>query len=206
MLVTILCATLIHADEAVQVPKGVTYIPAKEQINDAARELLKERFKADATDEDVHALFDNYLSCGPSLWCDLKDDEGLAKLTNGKLHLVIPIRDQGRVVRHEILDGKVFQKSDEVLVFWKAFVKRAEFENLKIRKLNPLELRVFWWMISFDITEPVFMMESEKHQYLVMFTPPRADRPNEKLKICWIDDFQDLRQKYEAGKLAAVDK
>ena len=207
MLVTILLPTLIRADEPVQVPKGVTYIPATDQINDAARTLLRERFNAKASDEDVRALFEDTLFCGPGLWERIKGEENISKIKQGRLIMKLPVfKPDGRLDHFNTMEGKLFQTHEQVLVFWKALIKQSDLSNLTIRKLNPLELRMFWALISFDISEPVFMLESDKHKFIVQFMNPRPDKPDEKLRIMWIDDFQRIILKEEPGRTADADK
>ena len=207
MLVTILSATLLGADEPVRVPKGITYIPTTDAINDAARQLLRERFNAKATDEDVHGMFEDTLFCGPGLWRYLKDDESVSKIKQGRLIMKIPIlKPDGGLDHFMSMEGKLFQSAEQVQIFWKGLVKQADFENLTIRKLTPRELRVFWSLISFDITEPIFIMESKKHKFVVLFMSPIPDKPHEKLKIMWIDDFEHLMRKEESNRTADADK
>jgi hypothetical protein len=140
-------------------------------------------------DDDVLSLFETkLLTCGPGLWRDIKKDGALSKLDGGKAVFNLPVRGaDGSIVRTDKLEGKIFQSPAEVLAFWKAFKQRTDFTDLKIRKLNQEELKIFWAMIPFDITEPIFVLDSKKHKILVVFTSP------EKLKIMWIDDYQDIR-------------
>jgi hypothetical protein len=192
IVILLLCAAIARAEDAVQVPEGIRYKEASAKVNDDAKELLRKRFTDKATDADVAAMFDSMLICGPGLWRDLKSDESLAALPKGRVSFEVPVLGpDGKPTRTEKHEGKLFQSSDEVLLFWKAFIKRTDFSDLKIRKLNPEELRIFWAMISFDITEPLFILESGKHKLLVVFTA--ADH----LKIAWIDDYQNVTLKQE---------
>jgi hypothetical protein len=84
-----------------------------------------------------------------------------------------------------------------VLLFWRAFSARTDFSGLKIRKLNAEELKIFWAMIPFDITEPLFILESEQHKLLVVFKAP------DELRIAWIDDYQNVALKPQRNKPAA---
>jgi hypothetical protein len=71
-----------------------------------------------------------------------------------------------------VFEGNVFHSPDEVLAFWKAFSLRTDFTDLKIRKLNPEELKISWIMIPFDIDEPLFILDSRNHKILTAFTSP----------------------------------
>jgi hypothetical protein len=181
------------ADEPVRVPEGVRYKPASEKVNDAAKDVLRKRFTAKASDADAIALFgDGFLICGPGLWAELKSDESLAKLKNGRVNIEVPVVDKnGKVIRKDKLEGKLFQTKDELLLFWKVFIKRTDLSGIKIRKLNTEELKLFWAMISFDITEPLFVLETKKHRVVVCFKAP------DELKVVWMDDLQNLVRKEE---------
>jgi hypothetical protein len=206
ILVALLLPALIRADEPVQVPKGIRYAAAPDEVNDAARQALRERFKADATDEDVRALFEDMLFCGPALWRNLKDDEDLSKVKGNKLNLKIPVlKRDGTHDRFDTMEGRIF-RNEQVLIFWKALVKQADFNDLKVRKLNPQELAIFWKMIPFDISEPIFIMESNKHKFLVLFLGPTPKKPDRPLKIMWMDDFRSFFIKEEANRTADADK
>src|SRR5947207_9822916 len=66
-------------------------------------------------------LFDSILICGPGLWHDLKDDEALAKIKQGRVTFEVPVLgEDGKPIRTEKLEGKLFQSRDEILLFWKA--------------------------------------------------------------------------------------
>jgi len=177
-----------HAKEVLVIPPGIQYKKALPEANKAAKEMLKKLFSRTISDQDLMLLFENRtLICGPGLWYKIKDQESLSSLDKGKVFFQVPILDSsGNAKQIQQLEGKLFQSSDEVLLFWKAFLQKTDFSNFKIRKLNPEELKVFWSMISFDITEPLFILESLKHKILVVFSSPT------RLKIMWIDDYQNI--------------
>jgi len=179
---------LVHAEEDLIVPEGIRYKKAPVKANEEAKQALKKLFSGKATDQDVLSLLENKtLICGPGLWRDIKKDRTLSKLDKGKVAFQMPVLDNaGNISRMDKHEGKLFQSPDEVLAFWKAFSRRTDFTDLKVRKLNPEELKIFWAMIPFDITEPLFILESKKHKVLIVFTSP------EKLKIMWIDDYQNI--------------
>ena len=105
----------------------------------------------------------------------------------GKVAFQVPsLNDDGSIKEVKKFEGKAFQTRNEILIFWKAFRTIADFTNFKIRKLNPTELRLYWAMIPYDITEPIFILQSKKHKILIAFNSP------ENLKISWIDDYQNI--------------
>jgi hypothetical protein len=183
-----LFATELSAEDPV-VPEGVRYERASEKVNELARQKIQKLFTAKATDAEVLSLFDNkLLICGPTLWMQVKKDPAMAQIKAGEVGLRVPIFDaKGAKIRTDRLEGKLFQSKEQVLGFWKVFAKQADFTDLKIRKLNPTELSVFWSMISFDITEPIFIVEGKRQKILLSFAS------SEDLKVSWIDDYQKAR-------------
>ncbi|MFA7231860.1 MAG: hypothetical protein WC071_11375 [Victivallaceae bacterium] len=203
-VLTVFCLiTAILADDIQKIPQGVRYKETTDEINNAAKSLALSRFSADTRNEDILSLFGPMLICGPGLWRNIKMDRAVSKLDKGKAQFQVPVlASDGTIQRIDKLEGKLFQSPDEILVFWKAFSQRIDFSNLKARKLNENELRIFWAMIPFNITEPLFILESKKNKVLVVFTSP------EKLKIMWIDDYQHLTIKKPiiSNKMYEVDR
>lgn len=185
--VLMLIVTVCGAADKLNIPKGITYQKTTTEINQRAEERLIKSFTAKAKKEDIQSLFETKcLICGPALWQELKDDTTLSKIETGTVMFQIPVLDdQQEITQMQMASGKLFQSPDEVWVFWNAFVKRTDFSDLKIRKLNPFELELYWAMISFDITEPLFVLESKKHKILTVFRSP------DDLTIVWIDDYQN---------------
>lgn len=189
ILIVKLCilAFLCHADDVI-IPGGITYKRTADSINQEAITRLEKLFRADAAESEILSLFKNEaLICGPGLWRELKDDPELSALDTGKVDILVPKFDKnGEFTGKYELTAKLLQSSEEVMLFWKAFIRHTDFSNLRPRKLNQIELRIFWAMIPFVITEPLFILESEKHRLLVVFASP------ENLRIVWIDDFQRI--------------
>lgn len=166
------------SDGKFKVPAGVTYKQAAPELNEEVKKLLLAKFNPKTSNNDVLTVFQERVICGPGLWAELKDDEDLSKLPKGHVNLQVD---------SETLEGKLFQSSDEILVFWRAFNKKIDLTNFKIRKLNEQELKTFWAIISFDIEEPVYILESDKRKILVFC--------GGKSKIFWIDDLENIHLK-----------
>jgi hypothetical protein len=186
-------ASGLLAEDTVVVPDGIQYKPTSDRVNQEARKVLTRLFSTNATEGVVLASFQtNFVICGPGLWLDIKNDAAVSRVNTGVTNFQVPVLDNvGKISRMDKLEGKLFQSKDEVMIFWKAFTKRTDFTGLKIRHLNQEELRIYWAMIPYDITEPVFILESSKHKVLTVFTSP------DKLKILWMDDYQNLCLKKE---------
>lgn len=191
----------LAADDPV-VPNGVNYKKTTDDINDSAKKKIEAIFSGKATDREILAFFQqNALICGPGLWKQIKADPTLAKMENGNVTFAIPVLDaQGKTQRVDKLQGKVFQDDADVLAFWKALPGKDELKDARIRKLTSEELSTYWAMISFDITEPVFIAESKKHRMLLQFTAP------DDLRVGWIDDFANISKDAPASQPADAGK
>ena len=176
------------AQEELVIPDGIKYIKSSSEVNQRAKEKLEKLFSNKSSNEEVLTLFShNPLFCGPVLWEKMKSDPNVARITSGVAHIDMPvIKDKKELIGTQKKEGKVFQSPDEVLAFWKAFTAKTNLINYKIRKLNPFELKIYWAMIPFDITEPIFMVESDEFKILTAFVSP------DDLRIMWIDDYQGL--------------
>ena len=86
----------------------------------------------------------------------------------------------------QVLEGKLFQTAAEVKAFGKLFRRTYKFDSTsRVRRPTPAELSLYWAMISFDITEPIFVVESKRAKILAQFV-------EKEMKIMWIDDYQDM--------------
>jgi hypothetical protein len=193
LAVIFLITSVCNATDELIIPDGIKYKKTSDEANQLAKAKLTKLFNAEAKREDILSLFENkVLICGPALWLDIKDDKSMSSIKKGNVEFHMPVvNDKQEISRMVKAHGKLFQSPDEVCSFWKAFVSRTNFSNLTIRKLNPLELKIYWSMIPYDITEPLFILESEKHKILTVFTS--SNNP----QIAWIDDYQNVCFKKE---------
>ncbi len=177
-----------QAEEPVVIPEGIRYKTASDGVNEKAKQVIYKLFSAKATDQVVlSSLHSKFLICGPGLWVNIENDKNLSQVDTGNVNFEIPVlNSDGQVTRVDKLQGKVFQSPDEVLLFWKAFSHGTRVSEFKIRKLNTEELQIYWAMIPFDITEPIFILESKEHKILTAFGSSGD------LKVMWIDDYKNL--------------
>ncbi len=186
LIITICVSSLfcLAADDPA-VPNRVAYITTTPDINTAARTKIETLFSTKSTDADVLAFFDDSVICGPGLWSQIRENAAIANSANGQVHFVIPRYDaDGTRAGETKAEGRFFRNGPDVLTLWKAMTGDADFKTLQIRKLTSQELSVFWSMISFKITEPVFVAEFSGKKILLFFASP------EKLRVMWMDDFE----------------
>jgi hypothetical protein len=85
------------------------------------------------------------------------------------------------------LDGKLFQGKEEVAAFWRAFLRKYKFDaKAAIRRPTVKELKLYWAMIPYDITEPILVVEGKDAVILAQFA-------SDDVKVSWIDDYRDMR-------------
>ncbi|MEZ0131369.1 hypothetical protein AB9T88_17015, partial [Flavobacterium sp. LBUM151] len=91
--------------------------------------------------------------------------------------------EQGKVQFHVddlILDGKMSQDINDSKIIWDEF-KNEVAQDFKIRKANEEELKYYWSVISFDIDEPLLIIETKDHNYILNLL-------KKNLKLLWLDE------------------
>ena len=171
--------------EKLDIPKGVIYKKTTADDNRKAFDKLWQVFVV-GDRKATEDLSDTILICGPGLWHNIKDDPEMKKLKLGVTVFQVP-----NINGVQVLEGKLFQGKKEVADFWKAYWRKYKPDHqAKIRRPTPGELNLYWAMISFDITEPMFMVESKDATILTQFS-------DKSLKLGWIDNYKEMRLKDE---------
>lgn len=165
------------------VPEGVTYKKTTSEENRKAIEKLSNAFLAtDAKNDLPTDLFAEAMICGTGLWRNIKADPEMKKIDHGQVQINVPTK-----AGKQALEGKLFQNKEELAAFWRAFRRKYKFDaKATIRRPTAEELELYWAMIPYDITEPIFIVESPDAILLAHFMA-------KDLKIAWIDDFKDMR-------------
>jgi len=108
--------------------------------------------------------------CGPLLWRELRSFPDMKAITKGQWIIRVPIPTKGGVRKETLVEGKFFQGAEEISAFWKALVKTISAkEKFRVRRPTGPELARYWAMIPYDIEEPIFVAESERHTFLIDF-------------------------------------
>jgi hypothetical protein len=95
------------------------------------------------------------------------------------------------------------QNVNDSKIMWDEFKKEVS-KDYTIRKANEDELKYYWSVISFDIDEPLLIIETKEHNYILNLL--RKD-----LKLMWLDEAPRLKvienkvsepnfNKYQNGK------
>src|SRR5262249_19169765 len=126
------------------------------------------------------------LICGPFLWRNLSHAPGLA--TKGTKTTTF-VTDTGPDAEHVSLTGgatgRTFLTKPAVAAFRRAFLATYPADpRAKVRPLRLAELRLYVSMPPIPAEEPMFVVESGAHRFIVSL--------DDQLRIVWIDDYLHL--------------
>lgn len=153
--------------ETINIPNGVVYKYASPKLVEKAKKLIEENLK----DKKSYDLTDDLLIIGPILWKRFSNDEKLNSIKGGNVDLHVD---------DQILKGKMTQSIEDTKLIWDA-LRNEIGTDFKIRKANEFELNYYWSVISFDIEEPLLIVETKEHKYILNLIP-------DNLKLMWLDE------------------
>jgi hypothetical protein len=154
--------------DSVDIPKNVVYKytdPAT--ILKANNLLLKE-----LSDSATYNLNNGLTIVGPQLWYRYSQIPELNNIPNGNVSIRF---------NNKAYPAKMLQDADGFKKVWKQLINDIGNEKFIIRKATNKELVYYWAVISFDIDEPLLILENATHRYLFNFSP-------KDLKLLWIDE------------------
>lgn len=158
---------LAQKKEIVTIPKGVVYNYSNPKVVERAKKLIA----ANLSSENDYSLLGKNIIIGPLLWKRYQHNEAIQKIEKGKVQFHVD---------ELILDGKMTQSINDSKIIWDEFKKEVA-QDYTIRKATAFELRYYWSVISFDIDEPLLIVETKNHSYILDFT-------KEDLKLMWLDE------------------
>lgn len=156
-----------QTNEKITIPNGVVYKYVSDKTNEKAKKLITESF----LQNDNYNLLGDNLMIGPTLWKRFQNINTLQSIP-GKVEFHID---------DKTVDGRMCQKLEDSKKVWNE-IKKEITGKYQIRKANEYELKYYWSTISFDIEEPLFIIETEQHNYILNFL-------KKEMKLLWIDEF-----------------
>jgi hypothetical protein len=155
-----------------EIPAGVRYKKASQEVNRVAKNLL-EKYLPGQTAINVDELFGKKaLMCGPFLWKVIGNPNEFKGGTPVML-----------MVKGGMIEGKGITDSNQKKLLWKHLVERnAWTANTSVRKASADEISFYWGMIPFDIEEPLFVADYGSERILINFS-----MDNGKPKVFWVD-------------------
>lgn len=153
--------------ETITVPKGIVYNYCDDKIIEKAKKLITDNLSSD----NNYKILQETLIVGPQLWKRFKDNKNIQQIKKGRVEFHVD---------NLILEGKMAQDINESKIIWDEFKKEVS-QDYKIRKANENELRYYWSVISFDIDEPLLIVETKEHNYILNLL-------KKDLKLMWLDE------------------
>lgn len=172
-LIFILCLMINFAFsqniEKIKIPQGVVYNYCTDYLNNEAIKNIK----SSLGQKDNYSIIQANLTIGNQLWSRFRNIETLKAIKMGKKVIF-------RIDNTEV-EGKMYENTEDSKLVWDE-VRKEITENYVIRKANEVELKYYWSTIPFDIEEPLFILETQKHNYILNLS-------KNDLKLFWLDEL-----------------
>ena len=187
VLFSVLAMTSGAADDTVSIRDGIRYKRALPKMNAEARGLVEACFTNQPYRLD--GLFGSHVICGPNPWADLKTHPAFKGMQITPADIQIPVAG-GRVQR---VQGALLQTQQEIAAFCSALQDYLKSSDpYLVRRPTEKELQLYWAMIPYDISEPIFVAANKDHAMLLHFTG--------QLKVLWIGDLAGMSFGKQTGE------
>jgi len=157
--------------EKVDKPERVVYNYCKMKIFEKAKDIVTKELK----EQPEYTLTDKILFVGPVLWTRLSKIKELSNIKGGNLTLLVD---------NDKLTGKMTQDIEDSKKIWNQIREEVKDEDFKLRKATYDELDYYWTVISWDIEEPLIIVETSKHKYILDINP-------KKMTLLWLDEVPE---------------
>lgn len=186
----ILCASvtsMLLADENPVAPDGMTYVAATKVANDLAMSELQSLFSGDkkeltdlvskGVEKNQKVLLGVYLSQILSNNPNFKKDS----FATGEYQVPLD-RQKGVFIHAELV---AIDKQNQVNEFTDLFENTYELNTPEIiRKLTKDEMATIWFYISWDLVEPIYVVEAGGKKLVFEFDPSGSS-------LEWIEDITE---------------
>ena len=159
--------TVIAQKETIPIPKGVVYNYASNEVIEKARQLITDNL----SDSPDYTILQKTIIIGPQLWKRYKDNPKIQQIKEGKIQFHVD---------DMVLAGKMSQDLTDAQIIWDEFRKEVA-NDFTIRKANTWELKYYWSVISFYIDEPLLIVATKEHNYILNLL-------KDDLKLMWLDE------------------
>ena len=171
ILLPFLLLTLIakgQTTDSVNIPKGVVYKYISPDIIENAKKLIAKEL----SEKTTSGLNGGLLFIGPVLWSRYLKIPALAAIPNGNMTINF---------NKEKLTGKMIQDNESFQKIWAQVQQEVTGKEIIIRKATYKELQYYWAVISFDIEEPLLIVQTPEHNYILNLS-------SQTLKLVWLDE------------------
>ncbi|WP_157446960.1 hypothetical protein [Cytophaga aurantiaca] len=152
----------------IDIPKGVAYKYCDSVTYEKAKVLVMQEL----TKQPTYELTGKVMFVGPVLWARFQKVKELKKIEGGNVTILIDGGKVGAKMTQSVVDSKKV---------WDALRKEIGAQEFKLRKATYEELQYYWAVISFDIEEPLIVVETKDHNYILNLSP-------KDMKIIWLDE------------------
>jgi hypothetical protein len=153
------------------------YKRAPDEINRKAKSKLEHALSVKAADTMADDIFAKAVVCGPLLWELLKDQAGR------ELKESVPINFIMRIPRPVTKEGRNFIKSEQKQSFWNYFMEQVKgSSSVAVRRASKPEIDYYWSTISFDIEEPLYVVDIGERKVIFNFMVDNGEP-----RIFWMD-------------------
>ena len=147
------------------VPDGVVYIPSDDKQVETVRKELEMTFSKHR--KSIYKFVkkqSGYFFLGPLLSSRIRDESPRKVMKLRTVGYRVKIMEDFEPKFQGILAKTNKEKKllSQLLSDWIGDAKK-----IKLRRLKPDELAFMWYFVSWDIKEPVFVLETDKHTFLV---------------------------------------
>ena len=149
--VTLTCSAMSPLTP-VAVPEGVNY----KRAETTELQAVATRFERALKSEDRFAtlpLYPNMVIVGPELWSKLSKDEEAAAVKSPRMAFIAIDRPTEMRAAYRFKDA-------ERIAMGHALNREFNGVSFRLRAATPNELRAIWTVIGWDLTEPVFVLDS----------------------------------------------
>jgi hypothetical protein len=153
--------------EKIEVPAGVVYNYCSAKTYENSKNVIKENL----SNMDEYSLVDEIMFVGPVLWTRFQKIKLLGDIEGGNTTLLV---DNNK------LSAKLTQSIDDGKKVWNEFRKEIDGKEFTLRKATAKELQYYWSVISFDIEEPLVILETAQERYILNISPKT-------MKLIWLD-------------------
>lgn len=164
------------------VPEGVVYHRASQELLDATRAALENAFSNHRVSSEAGSPFSETVTCGPFLWKQLSTLPTVDEVDTVPVRFIIPKSD-GTIQQ---FDGRLFRGSAVDLINSLIREQCANSDPPTVTLPNRYDLSIYWTLIPYEIEEPVFVLQCGATRWFLDF--------DEQQKIVWIDDFTESAQ------------
>lgn len=182
----------------------VVYKKISDEKNATAKRLIEEMFLKKDTILIHPQVNSSFFFCAPFLWSRIKDSIPVKDSVGMRTTLKVPSLDPNSYGEIADFDARIFRTDNDVKLALSIITSNiGKIDSLIVRKLTEVEKSMYWTYISWDIEEPVFMVDVNGRNLLIDLTYKDGQ-----LALFYLEDFSGIlqhRNKRDTIKSASQD-